>query len=201
MRRLAVTVAFLLLPCLSPAAAHAQFLPRIPLSIEARGGVAIPTGDFADETPGIEAESGSRFGVSAALRLPALSVFGGYSQARFGCPRCGERGLDDEVVDDGFDFGIRASVPFRVGGLAPWVQAGGVLHQLTFSGLDSSLSSDRALGFSVGGGIVLSLIRSLAVTPGVHYSAYSAELDLGGLPGRTVDVTHFTADVGLAFRF
>lgn len=200
MKRLFAALCVALLASVMPATGLAQ-IAGIPLSVEVRGGAAIPTGDFADATPGIEAETGPHFAVQGAIQvLPALSLYGGYSMSRFGCPRCGERGLDDEVVDDGWDLGVHATLPLGVAGIRPWAEVGGVFHRLVFSGFESELSSDRAAGFRVGGGVALP-VGPVEITPGVHYSAYSADLDLGGLPGQTVDVTHVTADVGLRYRF
>lgn len=200
MKTLARLFVAALLVAAASAPAHAQLLSGF--SVEARGGGAFPTGDFADATPGIEAETGPHFAVKAAFHVhPSVALYAGYGASWFGCSRCGERGLDDQVRDAGFDFGVEASGPALAAGVAPWAKVGGVLHELTFSGFESTLSSEQALGFRVGGGIAFPLTASLTLTPGVSYSAYSAELDLGGLPSETVDVTHFTADVGLRYRF
>lgn len=200
MKRVATALVLVLLACAAPTTALGQ-LGGLPLSVELRGGAAIPTGEITEAAPGVGAETGPYFGIQAAVHvLPALSLYGGYGMSRFGCPRCGERGLDDEVVDDGFGVGVHAALPLPLGGIAPWGEAGGVFHRLVFSGPGGDLSSDRAAGFRVGGGVEIPL-GPVRLTPGVHYSAYSAELDLGGLPSETVDVTHFTAAVGLRYRF
>lgn len=200
--RLLPTLCRVLLFCAAPTAAHAQLVPGFPLSVEVRVGGALPTGDFADASPGLGAEAGPHLGAAASIHLlPALAVYGGYSQSWFSCPPCEARGLDDTVADSGFDFGLEAALPLRAGGGTPWLRAGGVLHTLAISGFGGVVESDRALGFRAGAGVAFPLMGSLRVVPGVSYSSYSAGLDLGGLRGRTVDVNHFAAELGLRYTF
>ena len=172
-----------------------------PFSLQVRGGVAIPTGQFADAEPGIGAEAGPQIGAAALWHFtPALAVSVGYSRSWFGCGRCAARGLDDQVADAGFDGALQLQLPVPLSRIEAWISAGGIFHELIFSGGGNALSSDQALGFRVGGGIALPLFRSFMITPGIHYSSYSAELELGAFPDQTVDVTHFTVSVGLMYR-
>jgi hypothetical protein len=85
--------------------------------------------------------------------------------------------------------------------VAPWIRVGGVLHRITFAGRGGELSSDPAPGVQLGGGVGFSLPGALWLTPGIHYRTYTAELDLGGLGGESVDVSHLLLDVGLSRRF
>jgi opacity protein-like surface antigen len=196
-----IALAAVLLLC-APLTAATQRLPDLPLSLEVRVGAGIPIGDFANQEPGIEAEPGSAFGVSAAFHLNSvLAVYGGYSSTQFGCPRCESRGLDDSVVDSGFEFGAEAALPLRLAGFRPWIRAGGLYHELTFSGRGDQLSSDRSAGFEVGGGVAFAVLPVLWITPGIRYRTYSAELDLGGSFDQTVDVSSIALDVGLSLRF
>lgn len=188
--------------CLTASAAHTQVVPGLPLSVEVRAGGAVPTGDFADKEPGVGAEAGPRVEAAAAVHLlPALAVYAGFSRSWFQCSECGARGLDDTVVDSGFELGVEGAVPLRGLGGVPWIRIGGVLNELAFSGFGSTLESDPGLGFRVGAGMSFSLVRFVRLTPGISYTAYSAELDLGGLPDRTVDVRHVAADLGLRYTF
>lgn len=199
MKRSAVVLLLLLT---TGTGASAQSLLPIPVSVEVRLGVGFPTGDFANREPGIQAESGLTLAAGAAVHVTRrLALFGGYSRTRFGCTRCAEQGLDTDVTDTGGDFGLQVILPAPIRGLGPWIRAGGVYHQISFSGTQGELSSDPALGFEVGGGISLSLLRAFRLTPGVRYRTYSAELDLGGLGEETVDVSHVLVDVGLSYRF
>jgi opacity protein-like surface antigen len=200
--RLLVTLLGAALACAVPVAAHAQRVPGLPLSLEVRGGAALPTGELTDETPGIGAEAGPHFQVLAGWRFArGITAQVGYSRSWFGCRSCEAVDIDDRVVDAGFDAGLEIPLPVSLAGATPWVSAGGIYHQLVFSGEGSSLSSDRAFGFRVGAGAAVPLGRSLAVKPGISYSAYSAELELGAFPDEAVDVTHLTLDVGLVYHF
>lgn len=201
MTHLPRALALLLTACAAPHAG-AQTLAGLPLSVEVRLGAGIPIGEFAEDAPGVGAQAGPAFSAGARLHLsPVLAVYGAYSGTAFSCPRCGEAGIDESVVDAGAEFGVHATLPARVAGAAPWVRAGGVYRHLTFSGQGGRLSSDAAAGFEAGAGVSVQLTPSLAIEPGVRFRTYAAELDLGDSPARTVDVSHVLADVGLVFRF
>lgn len=186
----------------TPAVVRAQLGSTLPISLEVRGGGAFPTGEFADDEPGVGAEPGPHLGIAVAWSFSrAVSLQGGYSRSVFGCGGCGNVGIDDEVVDDGFDAGLELRLPRPLAGVTPWVGVAGLLHQLAFSGDASTLTSNRAAGFRLSAGVAVPLLRSVAVKPGVSYSAYSAELDLGASGNQTVDVRAIAADVGLAYHF
>ena len=200
MKRSAAVVVLLLLLCASRA--HTQSFLASRLALELRGGMAIPLGEFTEADPGIGAESGPHIGAAALWRFtPGIAAHIGYSRSWFGCERCGRAGLDDRVVDMGFDAGLQFRVPLQLVGIAPWVSVAGVLHELVFSGEGSTLSSGYAPGFRVGAGVAVPVFGSVSLKPGVTYSTYSAELDLGVFPDRTVDVTHLAVEVGLAYHF
>lgn len=192
----------LLLALFAARDAAAQPLAGLPLSLEVRLGAGFPTGDLAEDDPGIGAEAGPAFSAGARFHVTAgLAVYGAYSRTAFLCDACREGGIDDEVVDAGGEFGVQASLPGRIAGVAPWIRAGGVYRQLTFAGDGGRLSSDAAAGWEAGAGLSVPLGRSLSISPGIRYRAYAAELDLGAAAGTTVDVSYLLADVGLAFRF
>jgi hypothetical protein len=164
-------------------------------------GAGIPTGDFAEDEPGVGAQAGPAFSAGALFHVSAaLSVYGAYSRTHFACGACDANGLDEQVVDAGAEFGVQATLP-ALAGVAPWLRAGGVYRQLTFSGQGGQLSSDPGFGFEGGGGLSVPLTRSLSVAPGVRFRTYTARLDLGEFPSRSVDVSQVLADVGLAYRF
>lgn len=172
------------------------------LGVEVHAGAAVPAGDLADAEPGIGAEAGPQIGAAIlSYFTPVLALSVGYSRSWFGCGRCAARGLDDQVVDAGFEGALQVRLPVPPGRIEAWISVGGIFHELIFSGTGSTLSSDQAFGFRIGGGIGLPLSQSFTITPGIQYSGYSAELDLGALPDQTVDVTHFTTRVGLMYRF
>lgn len=176
-------------------------LPIPPVSAEIRAGVAVPTGEFAEAEPGIGAESGPMVGAALVVHFTSrLALVGGYSLGWFGCPRCAQQGLEQTVMDQGADIALHLESPaWR--GMIPWARAGGLLHHITFAGAGGELSSDFAPGYQAGAGVRLSLPGALQLTPGFHYRGFPAELDLGGLGGESVDVSHVLFDVGLSYRF
>lgn len=187
---------------LSPMAAplDAQWIPTLPVSVEVRAGAGVPVGDFSDVQSGVEAGAGPAASAGLVYHLSErFGVFAAYEWATFSCSRCAEFGLDDELVDRGAGFGLEAALD--LGLLEPWLRAGGLYHTLRFSGLGGELDSESGFGFMAGAGAALGLPAVLRLTPGLFYRSYPAELDLGGLPARTLDVTHLRADVGLAYRF
>lgn len=196
--RTALLLLLLALPAwLAPAGAHGQ---RLPLALEVRGGMALPMGEVTDDDPGIGAEAGPHAGGAVLWRFtPSLAAFAGYGAAWLACERCGNRGIDETVLDTGFEGGVRASLP--AGGLRPWLAVGVLLHQLRFSDGESTLSSDRAPGFLVAAGLELPLAGRVALVPQLRYGSYTAELDLGDLADRSVSVARVTGDLGIAFNF
>ncbi|HEY0036632.1 MAG TPA: hypothetical protein VGB66_08095, partial [Longimicrobium sp.] len=181
--------------------AAAQGLADLPISVELRVGAGIPMGEFAEDDPGVGAEAGPAFSAGALFHVSKpLSVYGAYSRTHFVCGACDATGLDDQIVDAGAEFGVQAT-PVRLAGVSPWLRAGGVYRQLTFSGDGDELASDPGLGFEAGGGLSVAVTRSISIAPGVRFRTYAARLDLGELPSRTIDVSQVMADVGIAFRF
>lgn len=198
--RLAAGLLCTLISVAMPDPAAAQRVMGIPLAVEVRAGAGIPTGDFADGR--VQAESGVSFGGNVLVGVtPVLGLFAGYSQTRFGCGDCELFQLDRDVRDDGFDVGAQATLRPALVGLEPWLRAGAVFHQLTFSGNGGDASSDRGTGFSVGGGVAYRTTVGFSLTPGVHYRSYTADFPLGDLPGRSVDVAHVIVDLGISYRF
>ncbi|MBW3654471.1 MAG: hypothetical protein KY444_00060 [Gemmatimonadetes bacterium] len=182
--------------------AGAQRLPRLPVSVEVRVGAGIPVGEFTEEEPGVGAGAGPAFSAGALFHVSnALAVYGAYSRTYFACGACDATGLDEQVVDAGAEFGVQAMLPVRLAGASPWLRAGGVYRQLTFSGEGDQLSSEPGFGFEAGGGVAVPLTRSISIGPGVRFRTYAAELDLGAFPNRTVDVSQVLADVGIVYRF
>jgi hypothetical protein len=188
-------LAALALAAALPAVASAQLLP---LSVEARGGAYIPTGDFADGL-----NTGFGFGGNVAYRvIPMLDIYAGYSWQRFGVEDDEEfEGATLDLDDSGFAFGARLHLP-AAPNLGPWVRAGVIMHQLKFTGSDGgisvSLSTDRAVGAEIGGGLAIPLMPSLSLTPGVSFRTYKPRFE-----GATSDepVQYFGLELGARFAF
>lgn len=197
--RVAIVLVPLLLGAAGAEAQRIPGLPSLPLSVEVRVGGAFPMGEFAEEELGVGAESGVAFAAGAAVHVTRrVALFANYQRAVFSCASCGGTGLLDELIDEGAAFGVQGSLPLAA---SPWVRVGGVYHELVFSATGADLVSEAALGFQVGAGATVPLLGGLRFVPGVFYRTYSADLDLGGLPSRSVEVRALLLDVGLAYRF
>lgn len=208
-----VCVALLLLGA-AALPARAQLGVDLPVTIEARLAGAVPTGDFATPETGIGAEVGFGVKVGGRVQLTSLlSAYGFYEYARFGCAECAAVGLESNVVDAGFELGVRGELPFRVRGYAPWASAGVLIgHQLQLSGAEGSAVSEPAIGFSVGAGIQIPLQGSFVLTPGLHYRRYTARFEFATLPLtgilvstepflQELEVSSILVDIGLAYQF
>ena len=188
--------------CLAPPSGAAQQSGSFPIALELRGGLAVPAGDFADAAPGIGATAGPHVAAAVLWNFTAVAALSiGYSSSWLGCDRCAVRGIGDQVMDTGFEGGVQVRLPSPLGSTAFWLSTVGVFHELVFQDEGSTLSSDHALGIRASGGVALPVSRFISVKPGVHYTRYSADLDLGIFPDQTVNVSTVSLDVGIAFRF
>ena len=172
------------------APAHAQIPNVPPFSLEVRGGLAFPQGDFADGNG-----SGTTLGANATFHfIPLLGIYGGYTLNQF------EADDESDIKDEGFNAGLRLAIPTPLIPIDPYVKAGAVFNTLERSGTVGGLAdseSDRSLGFEVGAGIGIGLGPKLSFTPQVTYTKYAAEFEGTGLEE---DVEHIRLDVGLRIR-
>ena len=160
-------------------------LPRVPLSLEARGGIAQPADAFNG------AEGGTAGEVSATWHaLPFIGVYGAYQHNRFGWDNTG-----GHITDSGWAAGVRVAVPMPLVPIDPWIRGGVVMHDL--EGTLSSAEGQR--GWEVGGGLEFPLSRGLTLTPGVLWSRY--QWGSGAQDGPLLRVRHLRTDVGLRLRF
>ena len=174
--------------------AQAQIVPNFtPFSIEARGGVALPQGDAAEDL-----ETGLTFGGSLTYNfMPAVGAYVGYTRSSFGI-----KDVDDvKTVDQGFDAGLRLSIPTPLIPIDPFVKAGLVYHQLEFDAEGGNFSSDSELGFEVGAGVGFNILPKLQLTPAVTYSQFKLEAeDPDGGEDFSADFKNLRLDIGLRLR-
>lgn len=191
-----VTFAMLALATLG-AVGTADAQSRTPFSVEIRGGLPFPVGDFQDTQGGLQ--TGYSLGGSAIFQVtPMLGLYAGYSTNRFEVENTENR----EVNDAGFHGGLMASFPMTTG-LNPFVKGGVVYHEteLSANGEGVDLADDEPeLGFEVGAGLEIPLGRTLSFTPAVTYTRHSLE-NTGLLGTSELDVSYVKADVGLRVRF
>lgn len=192
-------LAALLLTAAPPA--HAQVLSRLPLSLQARIGMASPQGAFAETSPGLGAEPGLAWELGGLLQpIRWLGVYAGYQQGRFGCAECEGVGMDGSSIASGVEAGVQFSSPVQRFGLRPWVRGGAVRHFLSFARGESGIRSEPGVGFAVGGGLEVEIV-GVRLAPGVRYQSYPVEVRFSGFPARDVDVSHLTLDLGLILPF
>jgi opacity protein-like surface antigen len=158
---------------------------QLPFSLEARGGVALPTGDFADRV-----ENGVGYGATLSyLAAPRASLYAGYSQAEFNLDNS-----DAEASDQGWEFGARIAFPGV--GFSPFVRGGVLVHEYEVESGALEVEGDSELGFEVGAGAAFPLGPRVSVTPGVSYRQYSTEFPVVG----DQRVSYLNLDVGLRIR-
>ncbi|HEY0037591.1 MAG TPA: outer membrane beta-barrel protein [Longimicrobium sp.] len=196
----------------SAGAAEAQSIPTTPFSLEVRGGLAVPTGDFEDAV-----ENGYSLGANGTYMFtPQLGVYAGVTFNSFGITDEVEAfGIEGSVRDYGLDAGVKAVFATPTLPVSPFIRGGLVYHKADlriegdfldeFGIEDDDLESDYGLGFELGGGIMIPLGPRLSFTPAVIYTSYEPGTDdeTEGAEdlGNGDNLTHFRVDVGLNIRF
>lgn len=171
--------------CAHPLAA--QLSGIIPLSVEARGGIALPRGDFRGA-----ADGGVAAEVSATWHaLPMIGVYGAYQWNRFGWDGAGDPA---DATDAGWAAGVRLSLPTPLLPIDPWIRVGVVAHDLDAA----SVTDDTQRGWEAGAGLSFPLARGLALTPGLLWTRY--QHGSGAADGELLHVRHLRADVGVRLR-
>lgn len=167
------------------AAAQGPFDIATPISLEARGGIAIPSGDFADV-----ADNAFGFGGSVHLQVaPRVSVYGGYSMTEFDLEE-----VSAEGTDRGWEAGARIAFPGV--GFSPWVRGGLLFHDFEVEAAGVEFDGDDEIGFEVGAGAAFPLGPRVSVSPGFAYRRYSSEL----FAANDLDVSYLNLDIGLRIR-
>lgn len=189
----ALSIAGVLLMAAGTATAHAQS----PFSLELRGGAAIPTADLDDSSM----KSGVGFELMAGYRLlPHVGLYAGWDWHRLATDEP-FAGADYDVEDTGYAFGLQFRHPFtdRLGG---WVRGGGIYNHIELENDDGDIVADSGheLGWEAGGGLSFAVSDRFALTPGVRYRTFSANLDVGqsDIP---VDLSYLTAEIGFMWSF
>jgi opacity protein-like surface antigen len=184
-------------------AAQAQTAPVSPFSLEVRGGLALPTGDFGDLV-----DNGYTVGAEGNFMFTRqLGVYAGFTYNAFSLGEFAEAfGADGELRDYGFNGGVTAMFATPTLPVTPFLKGGLVYHKAEINFDDDELNGDDddsefGLGFEVGGGVMIPLGPRLSFTPGIMYSSYKPgdEDDTGD--DNDLDLSHIRLDVGLRIRF
>ncbi len=180
------------------APAGAQLLPNFtPFSVEARAGIAFPSGDLGEA-----AESGLSLGGAVTFHLPFIGIYAGYSRAEFTANEIVQRDQGDGTyTDQGFEAGVRLGIPTPMVPIDPWIKGGLVYHNIEGSGFeagsDDNFKGDKGWGFEVGAGLGFGVGPKISVVPGVTYTSYTFEADS---EGDDVEVNFIKAEIGVRVR-
>lgn len=187
----AAAAALLLLVCAG--SAHAQ----IPFTLDMRGGASIPAEDFGT----IALDPGFGFGFTASARiLPHASLYAGWAWTRMST-EVAPAGADSHLEDTGYAAGFVFQHPLmsRIEG---WGRVGAIYNHVEMespSG-DEVADSGHELGWEAGAGFAIPVGHSFALTPGVRYRTFPAEIDLTE-GNASADLSYVMLDVGLSYSF
>lgn len=170
---------------------------QVPVSLELRGGAALPTADLGDAT----LDGGGGFGAFIAYRLRQhIDAYAGWEWHHFTTDKPFAGG-DYDVEDTGYSFGLElrhpALLPFGL-----WARAGGIYNHVVLEDANGDVVADSGheLGWEAGGGAWVPLTQQLALMTGVRYRTFSATLNPGAghVP---VDLSYVAAELGVTWMF
>jgi opacity protein-like surface antigen len=184
MKRILVWVPMLLaLATTAPAAAQQMFPP---ISIEGRGGLSLPVGDFSRSL-----SLGYGLGADAIVNVThSLGIYAGYRYISFDFDRDAVGAAEGSYNVQGIDAGARFGAPSLTSDISPYLRLGGVYYKGAVSGLGSG--DEQRLGFQLGGGFDYALGPRVSLTPEISYTNIS-------YPNRA-NVSFVTLDFGLRFH-
>jgi opacity protein-like surface antigen len=172
--------------------------------LEARGGFAIPTGEWDEEDV---LDNGFGFGANAkAMVTPMVGIYAGWETYTFGVEVEDEGDVDADATDSGFRAGVALSIPMPAyPTITPFVEAGAIYNTLEIGASDEGTSveveSEAGIGFEGGIGVSVALGPNLSVTPSVRYRQHDATFeDLEEFEDATTTVAYIVFGVGLSFR-
>jgi opacity protein-like surface antigen len=175
---------------------------QLPLSIEIRGGAALPTGDWNDDDV---FETGLGFGAAVTFRpTSALGVYAGWDRFSFGVDdeEAGEEEVDASLNDSGFRAGAELALPVSGAPVSPFVSAG-VFYGKTELEVDGDVGSvgfetDSSIGFEAAVGVGFNA-GPVTVRPAVGYRTRSLEFE-GEEAGEDDTISYFTFILGISLN-
>jgi len=180
-----------MLPALCALAASTAPASAQEISLEARGSLLGPSGDFGDV-----ADGSAGFGADVFLTLsPSISVYGGYASDMFDS----DVGSSD-ITSSGFETGVKY-IFSRTRGVLPWARIGGIFNTLDVEDGGIDAESDRGFGFQGAVGVDIPLGDKISFTPALRYQAFDADFDaIGGAFQTEQEVRYFAIDFGIHFH-
>ena len=156
-----------------------------PISIEGRGGISLPTGDFARPLT-----LGYGLGGSASLGItPTVGIYAGYSYTSFDYDHKSPGAPEGSYNLQGIDAGLRFGAPSFTR-TAPYLRLGGVYYK--GEPTNGAPADKQKFGYHVGAGLDYQLALHVSLTPELRYTTISHS-------DRT-DVSYVTLDFGLRFH-
>lgn len=127
------------------------------VSLEGRGGFAVPTGELKD----IGAETGLSVGADLMYSFsPRFTGYIGANRDAFG----------NDISAMGVNGGVKL-IALRDGSVLPWLNAGIIGQQLESGDVDSGME----VGLEGGIGADIALSESFSLTPSARYRSFSAD--------------------------
>ncbi len=177
----------------------------LPVGVEARGGIAFPSGEWNED-----GDPGTGFGVTAIIPVGGsqrFAIYGGWERYSFDLDEGGDpEGGEFDAANSGARLGVEFMLPLpRRIPVVPFVLGGATYSRLTLAarggGASVEFESDRSLGFEIGGGIKVPLGAVLTMIPMIRYGSHPAEFEaLSGLEAEE-EIGRITFDLGLRLGF
>jgi opacity protein-like surface antigen len=151
---------------------------QTPVFIEARGGYAIPTGDWNE---GDAIDNGFSIGLNViGMFTPQVGAYAGWEVVRSDAED-EQPDVDADASDVGFRAGLTASIPLpRSPQVTPFVEVGAVYNKVQFGASTDEgtviLESESALGFEAGLGASVGVHPRVSISPSVRYRQHEVEL-------------------------
>lgn len=183
--------ALLVIGFATPAQAQRAF------ALDLRGGATLPTEDLGST----ELDRGLGFGLTASARvLQHAMLYAGWSWSGFDATETFP-GAESRIEDTGYAAGILFQHPLARS-IEGWVRAGALYNHIEIEDEDGALLADSGHepGWEAGGGLFIPIGNRLALTPGVRYRTYAADLDTG-TEAIDVDLSYVALDIGLTYSF
>lgn len=187
------------LPLLRPS----PLAQELPLSIEVRGGAAVPTGDWNEDD---FAETALGFGAAVTIRpVPLAGIYAGWDRFTFGVDE-GEPGeleeeVDASVIDTNFRIGAEVGMPLVGMPVSPFASAGLVYGKTEFEIASDDgafgIKTDSSIGFEAAVGLGF-YAGPLTLRPAVGYRTRERKTAGSGDDSDNESISCFTFILGVS---
>lgn len=155
-----------------------------------------------EQVAGTDLEAGLGMGAVISLRLmPRLHLYGGWDWLGFPYEATG--GVDRDLEETGYTFGLRFEHPLRAeGGVRLRAEAGGTLKHLEIEDDDGNRIADSShdWGYELGTGIRLPFGASWSAVSMVRYRSVQTEFRTGSIVTKA-ELRYVGLELGLSRHF